>query len=213
MLTLHSAYGSANGYPSGNGETNGGNYLDYTTLTNMTADRMVDSKSPLANLHSTNGNGTSPSGTTNGYGYYENAGAGPSTTNNTNSTANYYHAKASNSTGYEYGIQGNNQSDSYSPAANNGNEQLPSMMSIHAHHHNQHHHHQQQQHHHQQQHQHHSHQQHQHHHQMTVTIGPGTTHQRTLPVIYDAIQTPKGSSVVVVVVVIYIRFGYVYIPI
>ena len=147
MLTLH--YSSASGYPS-NGDNNA--YMDYTTLTTMTSDRLSESKSPLAHvIHSMDGNGTSGEAP---YGYYENLDA-------SGHGSGYGHSPLAYSQGagkpanFDYALQSAAQPDSY----NSSTAELIAPMP----------------------------------HQISVTIGPGTTQQRTLPVIYDPMQAPKGE--------------------
>lgn len=166
MLTLH--YGSPSGYPS-SGDNN--TYLDYATLSNMstTSDRLSECKSPMAQVvNSSNHHSlTDPSA----YGYYDssldvNAGSGASYGGGQPSL-DYNQQSGSKSpraNHYEYALQGSNQQPDHCYSPAATSEQLPPLVPAQPHLH-----------------------------QITVTIGPGTTQQRTLPVIYEPMQAPKGE--------------------
>lgn len=147
MLTLH--YGTANGYPA-NGDAS--TYLDYTTLTNMSSERINESKSPLAHvIHSLDGTGNGTSGEP-PYGYYEGLDVnGPSYGHSP--VPGYSQTQPGKSPHFDYTLQG----DGYTSSSPEMTQSLP--------------------------------------HQISVTIGPGTSQQRTLPVIYDPMQTPKGKLI------------------
>lgn len=169
MLTLH--YNSGNGYPSNGGESGSATtYLDYTTLTNMSTDRLNESKSPLVG-HSMEG-GTS-SGADSAYGYFENldssSGGGVNYGHGHSPLAAYSQVTGTvaKSPNYEYSIQSGTQvtptTDAYSTSADVPlGSLLPPL-----------------------------------HHQISVTIGPGTSQQRTLPVIYDQMPMSKGMLLLV----------------
>ncbi len=176
MLTLH--YNSSNGYPS-NGSDNGGgsNYLDYTTLTNMSTDRLNESsKSPLVGGHSivegAGSAGSSAGDAGAAYGYFESLENGTGASGYGHSPVGpYSQAGTSKSPSYEYSMgsavsqTASAVADGYSTAAEHvtlGGQHslLPPPL---------------------------------HHYQISVTIGPGTSQQRTLPVIYDQMQISKGK--------------------
>lgn len=163
MLTLH--YNTTNGYPSNGAENGNGTYLDYTTLTNMSTERLNESKSPLVG-HSMEG-GSSSGADSATYAYFENldSSSGGGGVNYGHSPLAAYSQMAgtvAKSPNYEYSIQSASQvaptADAYSTSADGAlGSLLPPM-----------------------------------HQQISVTIGPGTSQQRTLPVIYDQMQMSKS---------------------
>ena len=175
MLALH--YGSPNEYSTNVDPTSG--YLDYTTLTNMTSDRLNESKSPMVQVNSMATHSASIPNTTDQnsqlndqtFVYYDsmdinNVNTGYNNTNNSNDQplANGYQMTNKSPNHYDYTLQSgsNQQTNDYNTS--NTNEQLPPLVSY------------------------------SHTNQITVTIGSGTTQQRTVPVIYDMMQMSKGKS-------------------